>query len=84
VSGESIRETNNQNLSNVDDPELTSAIERLRAEPEPQRVEDDWAAIDRKLVERAHIAPYGHDLASTFMSERMDSRSALASIRSTE
>ncbi len=65
MSGESIRETNNQNLSNVDDPELTSAIERLRAEPEPQRVEDDWAAIDR--------------CRSGWIS-----RSALASIRSTE
>jgi peptide/nickel transport system substrate-binding protein len=72
MSGESIQETNNQNLSNVDDPELTTDIERLRKEPELEKVGDEWAAVDRKLVERAHIAPYGHDLAFTFMSERMD------------
>ena len=72
VNGKSIQPTNNQNFSNVDEPEITKAIEELKAETDLEKVSDRWADIDRMVVEGAHEAPYGSEKLSTFMSERMD------------
>jgi hypothetical protein len=56
-----------------DDPEITSGIAELTNEPElTGEVADEWAELNRKLVERAWIAPYGRRKLSTFVSERMD------------
>ena len=38
----------------------------------PQDVADQWAELDRRLVESGDIAIYGNELSSTFFSERMD------------
>jgi peptide/nickel transport system substrate-binding protein len=73
VDGKSIQPANNQNVGNVDDPEITSGIAELTKEPElTGEVADAWEELNRKLVERAWIAPYGHRKLSTFVSERMD------------
>jgi peptide/nickel transport system substrate-binding protein len=73
VSGAGIQPTNNQNFGNVDDDEITEAIETLKTEPElTDEVVSQWQEANRKLVERAHIAPYGHRKLATFLSERMD------------
>jgi peptide/nickel transport system substrate-binding protein len=73
VSGETIQPTNNQNFGNVDDPEITKAIEELRTEPElADDVVQRYTDLNRQLVEGAHLAPYGHRKLATFMSERMD------------
>jgi peptide/nickel transport system substrate-binding protein len=43
------------------------------AKPEdPTKVADKWAEADRAVVEDANTVVYGNELASTFMSERMD------------
>jgi hypothetical protein len=31
-----------------------------------------WAALDRQLVSRAYVVPYGHLKLTSFMSERMN------------
>ena len=73
VSGATIQPTNNQNPGNVDDEEVTEATERLKAEPElTDEVVNEWREANRKLVERAHVVPYGHRKLATFLSERMD------------
>jgi peptide/nickel transport system substrate-binding protein len=73
VDGNSIQPTNNQNLGNVDDPEITAGISELSQEPElTAEVADRWGELNRQLVEEAWIAPYGHAKVSTFVSERMD------------
>ena len=73
VDGASIQPTNNQNYGNVDDPEITKGIAELNKEPEiTPEVADKWKDLNRKLVERAWIAPYGHRKLATFFSERMD------------
>src|SRR5215207_2844575 len=72
VDGKSIQPTNNQNFGNVDDPEITKGIAELNKEPDLTKAEDDWKDINRKLVERAWIVPYGHRKLATFVSERMD------------
>jgi peptide/nickel transport system substrate-binding protein len=72
VDGKSIQPTNNQNFGNVDDPEITSGIAELNQEPDLTQAEDQWVDLNKKLVERGWIAPYGHRKLSTFFSERMD------------
>jgi peptide/nickel transport system substrate-binding protein len=72
VDGASIQDTNNQNVGNVDDPEINAELEELRTETDLEAVTDRWSALDRQLVEEAHVAPYGHRKLATFMSERMD------------
>ena len=73
VDGKSIQPANNQNLGNVDDPEITAGIAELSQEPElTAEVADMWGELDRQLVEEGWIAPYGHAEVSTFVSERMD------------
>jgi peptide/nickel transport system substrate-binding protein len=72
VDGKSIQPTNNQNFGNVDDPEITKGIAELNQEPDLTKAEDQWKDLNRKLVERGWIAPYGHRKLSTFFSERMD------------
>jgi peptide/nickel transport system substrate-binding protein len=72
VDGKSIQPTNNQNFGNVDDPEITKGIADLNQEPDLTKAEDQWKDLNKKLVERAWIVPYGHRKLSTFFSERMD------------
>jgi peptide/nickel transport system substrate-binding protein len=79
VDGDSIQPTNNQNFGNVDDPKINDEIDRLSLETDTESVAEDWAALDRFLVEppQSYIAPYGHRKISKFMSERMDYESAV-------
>jgi peptide/nickel transport system substrate-binding protein len=78
VDGKSIQPTNSQNPGNVDDPEITKGIADLNLEPEiTQEVADRWGELNRKLVERAWVAPYGHRKLATFFSERMDFENCL-------
>jgi peptide/nickel transport system substrate-binding protein len=73
IDGASIQPTNNQNFGNVDDPEITRAIAELNREPElTGDVVDRWKDLNRKVVERAWVVPFGHRKLSTFLSERMD------------
>jgi peptide/nickel transport system substrate-binding protein len=73
VDGNSIQPTNNPNVGNVDDPEVTSGIAELSQETELTReLTDRWGELNRELVEEAWTAPYGHAKVSTFVSERMD------------
>jgi peptide/nickel transport system substrate-binding protein len=73
VDGESIQPANNQNLGNVDDPEITAGIAELSLEPRlTPEVVDGWGELNRQLVEEAWIVPYGHTKRATFVSERMD------------
>jgi peptide/nickel transport system substrate-binding protein len=73
VDGKSIQPTNSQNFGNVDDPEITKGIAELNQEPEiTPEVEEGWKELNRKLVERGWIVPYGYRKLATFLSERMD------------
>jgi peptide/nickel transport system substrate-binding protein len=73
VDGKSIQPTNSQNPGNVDDPDITKGIAELNLEPEiTDEVAGQWEELNRELVERAYIVPYGHRKLSTFFSERMD------------
>jgi peptide/nickel transport system substrate-binding protein len=70
--GSAITDVANLNLSNVHDPAIDASIDRLNRQPDLPSVEEDWARIDRRVVERAYVAIYGHPKRVTFLSERMD------------
>jgi peptide/nickel transport system substrate-binding protein len=74
VDGDTIQPTNNQNFGNVDDPKINEEIDRLSLETDTEAVAEDWAELDRYLVEppQSYVAPYGHRKLATFTSERMD------------
>jgi peptide/nickel transport system substrate-binding protein len=73
VDGKSIQPTNSQNFGNVDDPEVTRGIAELNQEPElTPEVAEQWKELNRKLVERGWVVPYGYRKLATFLSERMD------------
>jgi peptide/nickel transport system substrate-binding protein len=66
-----ITDEHNVNIGNVRDPYLDRRIEELSAGPAAE-AQDDWAELDRRVIERAHVAVWGHPIRTTFMSERMD------------
>jgi peptide/nickel transport system substrate-binding protein len=72
VLGDAIRTTNNKNTSNIDDPLINETVRRLERGRDIEAVRDDWARLNRYLVERAYIAPYGHRIRGTFVSDRID------------
>ncbi len=73
VDGKSIQPTNSQNPGNVDDPDITKGIADLNLEPEiTDDVAAQWEELNKDLVDRGYIVPYGHRKLSTFFSERMD------------
>jgi peptide/nickel transport system substrate-binding protein len=72
IEGKSIQQTNNQNFGNVDDPEINKLLEEANKNADLEAAAPQYAEVDRKLVEGAHIAPYGHRTLANFVSERVD------------
>jgi peptide/nickel transport system substrate-binding protein len=72
VDGGSIQPTNNQNLSNVDDPKINDELKALSAEADLPSVTDRWESLNDYLVKSAYLAPYGHTQLATFVSDRID------------
>jgi peptide/nickel transport system substrate-binding protein len=52
-------------------PDVDEKIKELKPK-KPQDVADQWAELDKRIVEDGDIAIYGNELSSTFFSERMD------------
>jgi hypothetical protein len=47
-------------------------LDRLAAEQRTGAVRGDWADLNRYLVEKAYVVPFGHRTRGTFVSERID------------
>ena len=77
VDGASIQPRNNNNWGYVDDPRINEELESLRLEPDVAEVEQDWADLDRYVVESAVMAPFGHRSLATFVSDRIDFESTI-------
>ena len=55
------------------DAAIDVEIASLAREPlDSDQAPEDWAALDRRVVEGAYVAPYGSATRSTFLSERLD------------
>jgi peptide/nickel transport system substrate-binding protein len=72
VDGATIQPTNNQNISNTDDPRINEEIAALSREPDLPAVTDRWEALNDYTVEGAFLAPYGHTKLTAFVSDRID------------
>ncbi|MDQ3676494.1 MAG: ABC transporter substrate-binding protein [Actinomycetota bacterium] len=72
VDGASIQPANSPNFGNVDDPQINAAIARANRNPDVDAVADDYAAIDKRLLDEAHLAPYGNRKLSVFVSDRIN------------
>jgi peptide/nickel transport system substrate-binding protein len=65
--------TGNNNYSyNAADKELARKINAAATKELTPEVEEEWAAIDREVQEKAYWGIYGTRKQATFMSERMD------------
>ena len=71
VDPASIQNTNNQNVGNVDDPEIGKTLSEAKGQPIEESA-PRYAEVDRKLLEEAYVAPYGHSKLANFVSERVD------------
>lgn len=71
VDPEAIQDTNNQNFGNVEDPEIGKMLADANAKP-IEEAAPEYAAVDKKLVDDAYVAPYGHRKLGNFVSERVD------------
>lgn len=72
VDGASIQDTNNLNFGNVDDEQINATLTRANRSPDVGAVAEDYAAVDKRLLDEAHLAPYGNRKLSVFFSERID------------
>jgi peptide/nickel transport system substrate-binding protein len=52
-------------------PGLDATLAQLKPQ-DPTKVAADWAALDRNVIEGAHMAVYGNELSTSFFSERMN------------
>jgi peptide/nickel transport system substrate-binding protein len=52
-------------------PTVDQGLQKLTSQ-DPKSVADEWAKIDRSVVENANATVYGNELATSFFSERMD------------
>jgi peptide/nickel transport system substrate-binding protein len=71
IDGRSIQATNSTNPGNVDDPEIDATLRRANASPDLDAVAGDYAAVDRRLVEQAHIVPFGNRKLTVLYSDRI-------------
>jgi peptide/nickel transport system substrate-binding protein len=71
LAGSSIRRHDNGNFAQLDVPSIDRKIEELSEAPGPVP-EDEYAALDKSVMELAPWAPYGTRALSTFVSARVD------------
>jgi len=70
VDPDSIQPTNNQNFSNVDDPEIKTKLDELD-KMELEEAASGYAELDKRIVENADVIPYGNRKLPVFTSDRI-------------
>jgi peptide/nickel transport system substrate-binding protein len=68
----SLAPTNTTNLARFADPAISAKIGRLGEKQLDPRAEDEYAALDREVMEQAPWAPYGASTIPTFVSSEID------------
>ena len=72
LAGESILQTNNGNVADIDEPALNKKIAKLGEEQLGPKQEAAYAALDKEYMERAPWAPYGTRTLDTFVSSAIN------------
>jgi peptide/nickel transport system substrate-binding protein len=68
--------TNNQNFSRVEDPEIKTQLDQLNTQ-DLSEAAAGYAALDRRIVEQAHVIPYGNRQIPFITSNRIARDQAL-------
>jgi peptide/nickel transport system substrate-binding protein len=68
----SLSPTNATNLARFADPAISDRIEKLATEPLGPQQEDEYAEVDKEVMEEAPLIPYGSATATTFVSAAID------------
>jgi len=79
LSGESILPTGNTNWAMFDEPAINAKIKRLGREQLGPRQEDEYAALDKEVMERAPWAPFGSLTLGTFVSDAVNLENVIVS-----
>ena len=72
LNGASVLPTNGNNFSRVSIPELDAKMNELRTKQLTDDVKKQYAELDKAYMEQAVWAPYGNELFTTFVSDRID------------
>jgi len=72
IDGRAIQATNSTNPGNVEDAQIDAALVRASASADLDAVASEYAAVDRRLVEQAHIVPFGTRKLTVLYSDRID------------
>ena len=72
LSGASIAPTSNGNFAQFDDPELNEKIDHLGRQQLTPEMEEEYAQLDREVMEQAPWAPLGSREMSLFVSSDVD------------
>jgi len=59
-------------LGEIDDPVLAARVDLLEQQADADDAEQEWAAVDEDVVDRAYRAPYGVATAGVLASKRLD------------
>ncbi len=70
VHGDSIQDVNNQNFGNVNVAEIDKTLDEANSTP-LEEAASQYAEVDRRLVEGAHVIPYGHRQLPLLTSDRI-------------
>ncbi|HUR84506.1 MAG TPA: ABC transporter substrate-binding protein [Solirubrobacteraceae bacterium] len=60
------------NFNFASNPKVDDGIAKLTPETDPATVAEEWAKLDREVIENADVAVYGNELSTVFYSDRMD------------
>jgi peptide/nickel transport system substrate-binding protein len=71
LSKKSLASSPTYNLEYGSLPVLDRTIAKLTPQ-EPTQVADQWADLDKTVMDSGDVAVYGHELSTSFFSERMD------------
>jgi peptide/nickel transport system substrate-binding protein len=74
LTGAALESTPTFNTTYTDDPHVNSEVDKLSREREPASKAAEWTELDHYVTGLGHafVVPYGSELSSTFMSERMN------------
>jgi peptide/nickel transport system substrate-binding protein len=72
LSADALKSSPTFNFQFKSNPKVDAGLKKLNGEADPATVADEWAKLDRAVVEDANTAVYGNELSTSFFSERMD------------
>lgn len=71
LSGKALESSPTFNFQFKSNPKVDSALKEL-APDDPSAVADQWAAVDKAVIDDANAAVYGNELSTSFFSDRMN------------